>query len=363
MWSQASDFQGEDLIALAVSVAALKVTFVIAHYVPTALANAPGIPRARTITCLWSRRMLKIVLIAAAAVAFLTNDSVPATAADERSAPLLKGKAAFGDWQEDEPGVRRLLTLQDQPLAAETPQNFAEVVPIPAGAKPRVPTGFSVEMVASGLAQPRVLRVAPNGDLFVADSVSNTVRVLRIPPGSAKSSNDQVFASGLYQPYGIAFYPLGPNPDWIYIANSDSVVRYVYKNGDLKAAGEAQTIVKRIPWVHHWTRDIVFTSDGQRMLLSVGSGSNVALDMFPVPFIKGGLRRESQAELRRRFRRFAPNGGQGRESNQITDTVPHADEKVCPSTAWRVAPVCRAVLNRYAYAVLVRHQMRRALSQ
>jgi hypothetical protein len=68
--------------------------------------------------------MLKIVLIAVAAVAFLTNDSVPATPADERSAPLLNGKAAFGDWQEDEPGVRRLLTLQDQPLAAQTPQNL-----------------------------------------------------------------------------------------------------------------------------------------------------------------------------------------------------------------------------------------------
>jgi glucose/arabinose dehydrogenase len=261
MWSEASDFQGEDLIALAVSVAALKVTFLIAR--ADGARQCSGIPRASTITCLWSRRMLKILLIAVAAVAFLTNDSVPATAADERSAPLLKGKAAFGDWQEDEPGVRRLLTLQDQPLAAETPQNFAEVVPIRAGAKPRVPTGFSVEMVASGLAQPCVLRVAPNGDLFVADSVSNTVRVLRIPPGSAKPSNDQVFASGLYQPYGIAFYPLGPNPDCIYIANSDSVVRYPYKNGDLKAAGEAQTIVKRIPWVHHWTRDIVFTPNGQ----------------------------------------------------------------------------------------------------
>jgi glucose/arabinose dehydrogenase len=143
--------------------------------------------------------------------------------------------------------------------------------------------------VTSGLAGPRVIRVAPNGDLFVADSTSNTVRVLRIPPGSAKPARNEVFATGLYQPFGIAFYPLGPNPEWVYIANSDSVVRYPYKNGDLTATGKPEKIVERIPWVHHWTRDIVFTPDGKRMLLSVRSGSNVALDMFPQPLIKGGL--------------------------------------------------------------------------
>jgi glucose/arabinose dehydrogenase len=174
------------------------------------------------------------------------------------------------------------------PIGKSTP-NFVEVVPMPAGAKPRVPAGFSVDMVTSGLANPRVIRVAPNGDLFVADSGSNTVRVLRVPAGSAKPTKDEVFASGLYQPFGIAFYPLGPNPEWVYIANSDSVVRYPYKSGNLTATGKPEKIVERIPWVHHWTRDIVFSPDGKRLLLSVGSGSNVALDMFPEPLIKGGL--------------------------------------------------------------------------
>jgi glucose/arabinose dehydrogenase len=158
---------------------------------------------------------------------------------------------------------------------------------MPAGAKPRVPSGFSVEMVASGLAGPRAIRLAPNGDLFVADSASNKVRVLRVPDGSASPEKNEVFASGLYQPFGIAFYPLGPNPEWIYIANSDGVVRFPYKNGDMAASGNPEQIVKRIPWVHHWTRDIVFSPDGKQLLLSVGSGSNVALDMFPEP--KGGL--------------------------------------------------------------------------
>jgi glucose/arabinose dehydrogenase len=131
--------------------------------------------------------------------------------------------------------------------------------------------------------------MAPNGDLFVADSLTNAVRVYRVPAGSAKPEKDEVFARDLYRPFGIAFYPPGPNPAWIYIANSDGVVRFPYRSGDLIASGKPEKIVDRIPWVHHWTRDIAFTPDGKRLLLAVGSGSNVALDMFPMPLTKGGL--------------------------------------------------------------------------
>jgi glucose/arabinose dehydrogenase len=209
--------------------------------------------------------------------------------AQERDQEVMKGQAALGGWQQDKPGLRRLLTLQDQPPIGNSTTAFAEVVPMPPDARPQVPPGFSVEMVASGLASPRVIQVAPNGDLFVAEKETNTVRVLRVPPGSAKPTRNSVFASGLYQPYGIAFYPLGPDPKWVYVANSDGVVRFPYKNGDLTATAKPRKIVERIPWVHHWTRDIVFTPDGKRMLLAVGSGSNVALDMFPMPLTKGGL--------------------------------------------------------------------------
>jgi glucose/arabinose dehydrogenase len=154
---------------------------------------------------------------------------------------------------------------------------------MPAGARPQVPEGFAAELVATDSHKPRVIRVAPNGDLFIADSMFNSVRVLRVPAGSAKPAKDVVFASGLSQPYGIAFYPPGPNPHWVYVANSDGVVRFAYKNGDLTATGKAKRIIDGIPWVHHYGRDIAFSPDGKRLFLSVGSGSNVALDMFPEP--------------------------------------------------------------------------------
>jgi glucose/arabinose dehydrogenase len=200
-------------------------------------------------------------------------------------AAVLKGSAAFGDWRQDKPGVRRLITLQDLPApnTAQPAMGFAEPVPMPAGARPSVPAGFAVQMIASGLNGPRVLRVAPNGDIFVAESKANTVRVFRMAAGNAGHSGGELFLSGLSKPYGIAFYPLGPNPQWVYVANSDSLVRVPYINGDLKARGKLERIVDHIPWQHHWTRDVAVSPDGKRIFYSVGSGSNVALDMFPMP--------------------------------------------------------------------------------
>lgn len=233
--------------------------------------------------------MHNIVRTTAAAIVMLAGAGAVRAAAEDGSGTLLKGKAAFGSWQQDKPGLRRLIKPQDLPPVGKSTPNFSEVAPMPPGAKPRVPPGFLVEMVASGYAGPRAIRVAPNGDLFFADSASNSIHVLRVPSGTASPTKNEVFASGLTQPFGIAFYPLGPNPEWVYVANSDGVVRFPYKNGDLIATAKPEQIVGHIPWVHHWTRDIAFTPDGKRLLLSVGSGSNVALDMFPEPEVKGGL--------------------------------------------------------------------------
>lgn len=193
-------------------------------------------------------------------------------------AQVLKGPAAFGDWQSDKPGVRRLITAQDLPGVTQASTADAKVVNKPMDAAPRVPDGFIVESFATGLKQPRAMRVAPNGDLFVADSKSNEIHVYRAGSGG-KVSAHAVFAKGLHQPYGIAFYPPGADPKWVYIGNSDSVVRFPYKAGGMEAAGKAETIVAHIPSVHHWTRDLAFTTDGTRLLIAVGSGSNIAEGM------------------------------------------------------------------------------------
>jgi glucose/arabinose dehydrogenase len=210
--------------------------------------------------------------------------------AQQADAPVLKGEAAFGDWQQDRPGVRRLIGPQDlqKPNQAQSSSNSADKVRMPEGAKPLLPPGFSAQLIASDLRGPRVVRVAPNGDLFVADSRANRILSYRLGEGGAGQVREEVFAKGLHQPYGIAFYP-ADKPQWVYVANSNSVVRFAYRDGDLKASKAPQTVISRVPSNHHWTRDIAFSPDGKTLYLSVGSGSNVAEGIGKAP--EGGLAR------------------------------------------------------------------------
>jgi glucose/arabinose dehydrogenase len=223
---------------------------------------------------------MKLLAIAAAGTLALFS-----TTAFAQEGDVLSGKAAFGDYQQDKPGVKRLITAKDLPPpgATESASNAPGGVPMPEGAKPLVPDGFTVEMVASGITNPRAIRFAPNGDLFVANSEDGSVLVYRFDEnGDAKSSEESTFASGLMQPYGIAFYP-ADKPEWVYVAESNGLKRFAYKDGDLKASGEPETLFDNIDPDHHWTRDVVFSADGKTMYYSVGSGSNVGLDMTMEP--------------------------------------------------------------------------------
>jgi glucose/arabinose dehydrogenase len=198
----------------------------------------------------------------------------------------LTGKAAFTDYSQQKPGTRRKLTVADLPEPYATPSvdngpnGTTNMIARPKDAWPQAPTGFKVELYATDLGNPRLLRTAPNGDLFLADSDGGKILVFRGVTGDGKARQTGVFATGLSQPFGIAFFPPGPNPKWMYVGNTDSVVRFPYQNGDLKSRGAAEKLADipgggRLRGGGHWTRDIVFSKDGTRMLVSVGSHSNV----------------------------------------------------------------------------------------
>ncbi|HSZ51227.1 MAG TPA: PQQ-dependent sugar dehydrogenase [Caulobacteraceae bacterium] len=190
------------------------------------------------------------------------------------------GTAAMGDWQADAPGVVRHLTATDEPTPSTPSALPASVVARPAGAHPSVPAGFSVQPFAQ-VKGARQIRVAPNGDVFVAQTNSGSVTVLRATDGASTPSEQSVFVSGLVLPFGIAFYPEGPNPQWVYVAENNRVVRYPYQNGDLKARGAGEVVVAKLspPGGGHVTRDVDFSKDGRTMFVSVGSGSNVSEEM------------------------------------------------------------------------------------
>ena len=195
---------------------------------------------------------------------------------------VLTGQSAFTDAAHQSPGIRRHLTAADLPAPAtsESVDNGPTVVSRPDTAWPVAPKGFKVDLYATGLENPRLLRVAPNGDLFLAESSSGKIKVFRGVGADGKPQETSVFATGLNLPFGIAFYPPGPDPKWIYIGNTDGIVRFPYHNGDLKAGG-AQQILAELPGGGHlrggghWTRDLIFTADGAKLFASVGSHSNV----------------------------------------------------------------------------------------
>jgi glucose/arabinose dehydrogenase len=191
---------------------------------------------------------------------------------------LRTGAAAYGDWRDDAPGVWRRISPQDlpRPLASEPKAERSQLAPRPEGARPKTLDGFEVETVAEGLAGPRVLRFAPNGDLFVAESAAGRVRAIRFVDGKAVRSD--IFVSGLDRPYGLAFYPPGPNPRFLYVGATSKVVRLPYRTGETTASGPAETIAAPLPAGDsgHWTRDIVFSRDGETLFVAVGSKSNVA---------------------------------------------------------------------------------------
>ncbi len=192
---------------------------------------------------------------------------------------ILTGADALGDWTTDAPGVKRKITVADLPAPneGESVTNSPSKADRPAGVFPKVPSGFTIAELATGLEKPRVVQVAPNGDVFVAESAADWCRCsghgrrrqgrppqrLRRGPQTAPSASPSIRAA--------------PRRRRTLTVNTDSVVRFPYKAGDTRASGPAEALVATIPSGKeavggggHWTRDIAFSKDNQRMFVSGG---------------------------------------------------------------------------------------------
>jgi glucose/arabinose dehydrogenase len=208
----------------------------------------------------------------------------PLVKAEDGDAKLLSGTAAMGDWTSDAPGVRRRITVKDLPPPSSNVLaiNRARVIERPEGAQLQVPPGFKIELYAEGFRDPRYLLTAPKGDVFVAESRANQIKVLRDIKDSGKPDVTEIFAErDLNKPFGMAFYPPGNDPQFLYVANTDGVIRFPYRHGDLKARGPAEKLGAHLSGGAgnlrsggHWTRDIAFSPDGKKMYVSIGSRSN-----------------------------------------------------------------------------------------
>jgi glucose/arabinose dehydrogenase len=207
-----------------------------------------------------------------------------ATQSGKAAAPAAAVKTAATDkagaWTEDKPGDLHHITVAQlvAPYASESAGNGPKVAKRPDGALPAVPAGFKVSVFAGEMGKTRLMLRAPNGDIIVSDAGKGEVRVLRPSADGATAASASVFATGLTRPYGLALWPAGAHPQYLYVANVNSVVRYAYAPGDLNAKGEPETIIGKIADTGggHITRTLAFSKDDKTLFVSIGSGSNIA---------------------------------------------------------------------------------------
>ncbi|MEP7095367.1 MAG: sorbosone dehydrogenase family protein [Flavobacterium sp.] len=163
------------------------------------------------------------------------------------------------------------------PYATESKTNNSRMLKWSDGKMPKAPEGFTVSKFADGLENPRWTYIAPNNDIFVVESGTKTsknqITVFRDADKDGKFETRNIFISNLNRPFGMLILK-----DFFYIANTDGLYRYPYKNNPLKLETQGTKILE-LPaggYNNHWTRNIIANTDGSKIYVSVGSGSNVA---------------------------------------------------------------------------------------
>lgn len=211
---------------------------------------------------------------------------LPAASAHAPRPPMAVPESTLrsADWHNDAPGRQHHIDLAalPEPFATPSAPNGPHLIPRPAHAELKVPQGFRIEVFAQNLKGPRKMLVAANGDILVTETAGGRVSVLHPSPDRA-SATAAVYVSGLRQPYGIAFYPSAAHPEWLYVAETNEVLRYRYAVGDQHPGGPPEVVIADLPTGGHSTRDIAFSNDGRRLFVSVGSGSNIAEKMSKKP--------------------------------------------------------------------------------
>lgn len=242
---------------------------------------APGSAMPVAVTQPDERRALTVYLASVKGKAVQAAPAAPAPApAQNRTA------SAEEHWSDDKPGRIHEVRVTDlpPPFASASAGNSPRTVPRPAGMLPSVPDNFAVNLWATDPDRGRVMAKAPNGDIFISSTTKRLIKVFRSSTGE-KADTVTVFASDLNRPFGFAFWPAGPKPQYLYVANVNSIVRFPYRNGDLVASAPPEVVVPTLTAEtgSHSSRTLVFSADGKTMYLSIGSASNVAEGIGAAP--------------------------------------------------------------------------------
>lgn len=162
------------------------------------------------------------------------------------------------------------------PFATRSAGNGPREEAPPPGFLPTVPPGFRISVFAQDFRTPRWLAVAPNGDIFLAETGASQIDILRDPQNTGEVHEREVFATGTTRVFGIAFHD-----DYVYVGNTNELVRFRYDPKTSKRLGEAEPLMKLPPGGHN-TRSVAFSADGKHVYVAVGSGSNISTGENPI---------------------------------------------------------------------------------
>jgi glucose/arabinose dehydrogenase len=162
------------------------------------------------------------------------------------------------------------------PYTTKSAGNGPNKVSPPANFLPTVPQGFRINVFAADFKTPRWMTVAPNGDIFLAETGANDIVILRDPQKTGGATVREVFATGTTRAFGIAF-----KDDYVYVGNTNELVRFKYDPKTSKRLGEAESLMK-LPSGGHNTRSLAFSPDGKHLYVGVGSGSNIDTGEAPI---------------------------------------------------------------------------------
>jgi glucose/arabinose dehydrogenase len=158
------------------------------------------------------------------------------------------------------------------PFASKSATNPAEEAKPPQGYLPTVPQGFKINVFAADFKGPRWMMAAPNGDVFLADTAAGKVVVLRDPQHTGSAQQNELFVSGLNEPYGIVFHD-----EYVYVGDTDALLRFKYDPKTSKRQGEAEHLMD-LPKGGHSTRSLTLAPDGKHLLVGIGSESNISIE-------------------------------------------------------------------------------------
>jgi glucose/arabinose dehydrogenase len=134
-----------------------------------------------------------------------------------------------------------------------------------------LPSGFQIEVFAQGLTEPRIIRVGPNGDVYVTEREAGRVTLLRDTDGDGTADVVRPVATGLGE--GLqGVHGLAINENRLYMVTE----RHLYVS-DIQGDGslsKPQLLTDEIPsGGQHPNRTLEFGPDGM-LYLSVGSTCN-----------------------------------------------------------------------------------------